>query len=69
MMTTTTEMSPALREALIAKGWNPDNVCWGRRVSGSPHGMTLERDGVERYHSGPFVPIHADGQSAIVRWS
>lgn len=68
MTTTTTEMSPALREALIAKGWNPDNACWGRRVSGSPHGMALERDGVERYHSGPFVPVHAGDQSAIVRW-
>ena len=68
MNTKTTEMSPALREKLIAKGWKPERVLWGRRVNGSPHGMTLERDGVERYYSGPFVPVHADGQSAIVRW-
>jgi hypothetical protein len=64
----TTEMSPALRDALIAKGWKPERVTWGRRVSGSPHGMTLERNGVEKYYPGPFVSVQRDGQSAIVRW-
>ncbi len=67
-MTKTTTMTPALREKLISKGWKPECVAWGRRVSGSPHGMTLEREGVERYYSGPFVPVHAGDQSAIVRW-
>lgn len=64
----TTEMSLALREKLIAKGWKPENVCWGRRVNGSPHGITLERDGVKSYHAGPFVAIREGDQSAIVRW-
>jgi hypothetical protein len=68
MDTKTITMSPALREKLIALGWKPERVTWGRRVSGSPHGMTLERDGKERYHLGPFVPVHAGDQSAIVRW-
>jgi hypothetical protein len=43
-------------------------VTWGRRVSGDVHGVTLERDGVKLYYAGPFVPIHRDGQTAIVRW-
>jgi hypothetical protein len=64
----TIEMSPVLREKLVGLGWKPERVTWGRRVNGSTNGMTLERDGVERYHLGPFVPVHADGQSAIVRW-
>jgi hypothetical protein len=64
----TTEMTSALRDALTAKGWDPQRVTWGRRVSGSPHGVTLERNGVETYHQGPFVAIYRDGQSAIVRW-
>jgi hypothetical protein len=68
MDTKTITMSPALREKLLALGWKPERVTWGRRIDGSPHGMTLERDGVERYHLGPFVPVHAGDQSAIVRW-
>ena len=68
MDTKTITMSSALREKLLALGWKPERVTWGRRVDGSPHGMTLERNGVERYHLGPFVPVHAGDQSAIVRW-
>lgn len=68
MTTKTTEMSPALREALRILGWKPEKVTWGRRVSGDAHGVTLERDGMERHYLGPFVPVHRDGQTAIVRW-
>ena len=68
MTENTTTMSPALRAELQRLGWKPERVTWGRRVSGDVHGITLERDGVERYHAGPFVPVHADGQTAIVRW-
>jgi len=64
----TTEMSHLLRDKLIKLGWDPEQVLWGRRVNGDPYGLTLEKEGVMRYHSGPFVTVCADGQSAIVRW-
>lgn len=65
----TTEMSPALREKLLNLGWrNPNNTCWGRRVSGDMHGATLERNGVEKYHAGPFTSVRVGDQIAIVRW-
>ena len=66
--TTTTTMNDALRAELLRLGWKPDRVTWGRRVSGDVHGVTLERDGMERHYFGPFVPVHRDGQTAIVRW-
>lgn len=70
MMTTkTTTMNDALRAELVRLGWKPERVTWGRRVSGDMHGVTLERDGVERHYLGPFVPVHRDGQTAIVRWA
>ena len=49
---TTSTMSDTLRAELVRRGWDPDFVTWGRRVSGDVHGVTLERD----------------GQKAIVRW-
>lgn len=65
----TTEMSFALRGELLNLGWrSPDRLCWGRRVSGDMHGMTLERNGVEKYYPGPFTAVRAGDQSAIVRW-
>ena len=66
--TTTTNMCPELRAALILKGWNPETVLWGRRVSGDLHGATLEYEGKEFYRSGPFSAIRAGGQIAIVRF-
>jgi len=68
MITKTTEMSPALRDALRILGWKPERVTWGRRVSGDMHGAILERDGVETYYAGPFVPVRIGDQMAIVRW-
>ena len=65
---TTTTMNDALRAELARLGWKPERVTWGRRVSGDMHGAILERDGVETYCAGPFVPVHRDGQTAIVRW-
>jgi hypothetical protein len=64
----TADMSPALREELQRLGWKPARVTWGRRVSGDMHGVTLERNGQERHYPGPFVPVHAGDQTAIVRW-
>lgn len=69
MNITTTTMSLALRERLIQLGWNPECVTtWGRRVNGDMHGVTLERNGVEKYHPGPFSAVSVGDQSAIVRW-
>ena len=64
----TTTMNDALRAELVRLNWKPERVTWGRRVAGNVHGVTLERDGVERHYAGPFVPVHRDGQTAIVRW-
>jgi hypothetical protein len=65
----TTKMNESLRVELVRLGWKPDNVTWGRRVHGDVHGVTIERDGVERYYAGPFWAIkHRSGQMAIVRW-
>lgn len=64
----TETMNETLRAELVRRGWNPQRVTWGRRVRGDMHGVTLERNGVERYYNGPFVPVHGDGQTAIVRW-
>jgi hypothetical protein len=64
----TTTMNNALRAELLRLGWKPERVTWGRRVSGNVHGVTLERDGVERHYTGPFVSVRRDGQTAIVRW-
>ena len=64
----TETMNETLRAELVRLGWNPQRVTWGRRVSGDVHGVTLERDGVTRHYTGPFVPVHGDGQTAIVRW-
>jgi hypothetical protein len=64
----TNEMSLALRERLVQLGWNPERVTWGRRVNGDMHGVTLERNGVEKYHPGPFSAVRVGDQSAIVRW-
>ena len=64
----TTMMNDALRAELLRLGWKPERVIWGRRVSGSVHGVTLERDGVKLYYAGPFVSVRRDGQTAIVRW-
>lgn len=68
MKTTTTTMDDALRDALRILGWKPERVTWGRRVSGDMHGAILERDGVETYYAGPFVPVRMGDQMAIVRW-
>ena len=65
---TTITMSDTLRAELVRRGWDPDFVTWGRRVSGDVHGVTLERDGLVRYYPGPFVALERDGQKAIVRW-
>lgn len=67
-MKSTNEMNPMLRQRLIGLGWKPERVTWGRRVSGTVHGIVLERDGVETYHLGPLVTVHGGDQSAIVRW-
>jgi hypothetical protein len=64
----TKTMNAALREALIAKGWDPERVVWGRRVSGSPYGMELEYKGTVIYYDGPFQTIRGGDQVAIVRW-
>lgn len=68
MNITTTTMSLALRERLIQLGWKPERVTWGRRVHGDMNGITLEKEGVETYHPGPFSAVRAGDQSAIVRW-
>ena len=64
----TKTMNAALRGALIAKGWDPERVVWGRRVSGDPYGVELEKDGKYYYYDGPFQTVRAGDQCAIVRW-
>ena len=64
----TTTMNDVLRAELARLGWKPERVTWGRRVSGDVRGVTLERDGEHGYYARPFVPVHRDGQTAIVRW-
>ena len=64
----TKTMNPTLNAALLRKGWNPEKVVWGRRVSGSVHGAEIEHSGETRYYTGPFVSIREGDQIAIVRW-
>lgn len=65
-------MNPELRAELQRLGWGdkPESrVVWGRRVSGDMHGAEVERDGVVRYHAGPFSAIRRGDQIAIVRFN
>ena len=55
----TTSMNAPLVEALVAKGWDPSRVVWGRRVSGSPYGVELEYKGTVIYYDGPFQTVRA----------
>lgn len=65
----TTEMNEALRSELVRNGWDPEKVLsWGRRVSGSPGHLRLEREGQEKSYFSPFVAIQVAGQAAIVRF-
>jgi len=66
----TTEMSAALKTELSKQGWasRMQEVLWGRRVQGNMHGVTIEKEGVEKYYAGPFAAVSADGQIAIVRF-
>lgn len=65
----TTEMTQDLRSKLLNLGWRkPENMTWGRRVSGDMHGVTLERNGVEKYYPGPLISVRVGEQVAIVRW-
>ena len=64
------EMSRELREELIRLGWEPENVLWGTRISGSPEGAKLRLpDGSVQYFAGPFVSIRVGSQCAIVRFN
>lgn len=66
----TTEMNADLKAELARLGWagKLDRVVWGRRVSGDMHGAEVEREGVVRYHAGPFTAVTRGGQIAIVRF-
>lgn len=68
-VTETTIMDQSLRTALEEKGWNPNFIgVWGRRVSGDPSGVEIERGGKTVYYDGPFSCIRAGDQIAIVRF-
>lgn len=67
-MSITTEMSQQLKDALIAKGWKPEEIgSWGRLVSG---GSTIEVE-----HNGKIwrhwnvATVQAGDQIAIVRFN
>jgi hypothetical protein len=67
----TTKMCDELRAELARLGWNPAQVerymNWGRRVSGSPSSIELERNGKTHSFGDPCVVVHGGGQAAIVR--
>lgn len=69
-MTNTVEMNPELRAELIRLGWEAqlDRLIWGRRVSGDPYGVTIERDGRVEHYSGPLTAVRGGDQIAIVRF-
>ena len=63
-------MNDDFKEYLRSRGINPDRVLVsGRRVDGSPHGVTIElADGKPRYFPGPFQSVRYRDQIAITRW-